>query len=765
MRQAKVTVQVLIFLVIASAAQATSGALSPLSNQEGLFSLSNGNSFNIKATGLNGDTCVYEITYSGYVKETGNLDVGCSYIYKYPGSKAILTHKGFNYQTSKCEFTLFEYTGSASQWSTVCNEDCSSCSSTCPCTGGAVVDCNECEYTGYDCTGNTLYYCTSQGNCIVRELVDVCGENEVCDPTDGICEGVGTPCPYECCKYTNAYLDKNCPTGYACSNYQCIQQCTNNAEQKCFNGNVYWYDSCGNKGNLYDTCGSEETCNNGYCSSTRTTCPYGCCDSDDRYFDKSCSSGYECKSQSCEKICTSKYSTKCYNNDVYYYDSCGSKETIKYDCKIDEKCNGNYCVSTKSACPHECCIGNQNYFDKSCPGKDNCENNKCIEHKGACPYGCCDIFSEYEEKTCEAGFSCLANKCEQMSPDSIELHSKIKPHDSLLLTLLDGLTGRDYSEQKFNTNLRKVYEYVSSIPYRYDDENSAGCIKGSKDCGDGRPGIDYSQEPKETISENMGDCEDHAILLQSMNEALFYKTYGTIPKGRLYLVCGCIDFNNDGEEEGCHCWNIILDDDPLSSSGNTNNQAITREVLVGDVGIGDIKSNPRKITVEIKPYVSGETDKSMTRQAVLWNNKKWNELESTWKNPFDFYVNLKYPFSEVWYVATSEEFYYAPDFTKIGCEYEQRLLWYLGLDNLCPAEKSASPGTKETAPQPETKAIQPETTKVTWWKKVLEGDTENKDNTSGQPKQEQKADGTNEAPPQQKPSKEKTWWKPWTWRW
>ena len=75
-------------------------------------------------------------------------------------------------------------------------------------------------------------------------------------------------------------LDEDCSNG--CSNNRCKQEekrCESEHEKKCYGGDVYWYDSCGDRGNRYDSCGSNETCSDGRCveQEHEEECSSGCC--------------------------------------------------------------------------------------------------------------------------------------------------------------------------------------------------------------------------------------------------------------------------------------------------------------------------------------------------------------------------------------------------------------------------------------------------------------------------------------------------------
>ncbi|MFA5431193.1 MAG: hypothetical protein WC329_08545, partial [Candidatus Omnitrophota bacterium] len=89
-----------------------------------------------------------------------------------------------------------------------------------------------------------------------------------------------------------------------------MASCTANSSKNCFDNDVYWYDSCGNRGAVYDDCGSAETCSNAACVADN---------------------------------CTANSSKNCYNSDVYWYDSCGNRGAVYDDCGSDETCSAGEC--------------------------------------------------------------------------------------------------------------------------------------------------------------------------------------------------------------------------------------------------------------------------------------------------------------------------------------------------------------------------------------------------------------------------------------
>lgn len=60
------------------------------------------------------------------------------------------------------------------------------------------------------------------------------------------------------------------------------------------------------------------------------------------------------------------------------------------------------------------------------------------------------------------------------------------------------------------------------VGYRYDDEAHASPLPGVP-VGDGRPGREYEQRPRETLAERAGDCEDMAAL-----EVAFLRHWGAV---------------------------------------------------------------------------------------------------------------------------------------------------------------------------------------------------------------------------------------------
>ena len=96
------------------------------------------------------------------------------------------------------------------------------------------------------------------------------------------------------------------------------------------------------------------------------------------------------------------------------------------------------------------------------------------------------------------------------------------PEDKTVNSKLDELID-DFSVTNFGGNIIKVFEYVSyNIEYAYGDNPAP------------------AKKPSVVIQRGRGDCVNQALLLQTMLEALYLRTYGSIPEDFSYFVCGIV---------------------------------------------------------------------------------------------------------------------------------------------------------------------------------------------------------------------------------
>jgi len=189
------------------------------------------------------------------------------------------------------------------------------------------------------CNGNILETCKSDGS--EWQTTENCGTAKYCS---------GTSC-------------LACSTGYA----NCDQNVTNGCEINLNNNN----NNCGSCGKV---CASGTSCQSGVCvssctdecSSGQTRCLGNYKQTCGDYDADSCTEWgggvlcqYGCSNGECIS-CVSHSTYKCYGDDVYWYNSCGSKEGMKQDCIkgcIGDRCKVEECeeVCSPTKC-YEYCI-------------------------------------------------------------------------------------------------------------------------------------------------------------------------------------------------------------------------------------------------------------------------------------------------------------------------------------------------------------------------------------------------------------------------
>ncbi len=224
-------------------------------------------------------------------------------------------------------------------------------------------------------------------NCISGTICDVgnTGTNVCYTPSGVICDydlkcesGQGettTTCPTDCCTEPDTTCNYATKEYYICKGTEWENQ--GKVEGRC----GYTEGGCH---------GTKQLGSMSYCSST-CKCGEGEGDCDYTGTDKQCNTGLICVANVgadygfssgtdvCEKTsgCTSHTSQKCYSNDVYWYDSCGERETKK------EECGTLGCPSGSSSCGSGCtshasrkCYNNDVYWYDSC-GKRETKKEEC----------------------------------------------------------------------------------------------------------------------------------------------------------------------------------------------------------------------------------------------------------------------------------------------------------------------------------------------------------------------------------------------------
>lgn len=230
---------------------------------------------------------------------------------------------------------------------------------------------------GYTCHGNDRHELL--GGCD-GQPTDLGTFVETCEHgcSQGVCSAGCTPRVGTVCRNDNVHYLNSCgevgdqaqACANGCTNGACDAGCTPQADTKCKEGDVYWVDSCGNEGNLKQGCG-HAGCEGGACLSTcdvscmATTdaiCCTECGCSGEVLCYPVCAGGYswDCEMQCCSNemgcestSCTSHASYQCDSDgNIYWYDSCGSKEEIKETCS--HGCTGGGSPSCNTSSPDYC---------------------------------------------------------------------------------------------------------------------------------------------------------------------------------------------------------------------------------------------------------------------------------------------------------------------------------------------------------------------------------------------------------------------------
>jgi len=222
--------------------------------------------------------------------------------------------------------------------------------------------------------------------------------------------------------------------------------------------------------------------------------------------------------------------------------------------------------------------------------------------------------------------------------------------DPLVLGKLSQFVG-SFDQSRFADNLVAVYNYVKGLPYRYDRDLH---------------GVDeFWQTGPETIQLGGGDCEDHAILLATLIEALCKKTYGSIPQNLVWVLAGSVRV---GSGSGGHAW-ALINLNALSSDASSRIRNIPRfrtkvEAIIGDI-IHYRGEAIKEIRVELDLAKLAAKEKPLAL-SVFWIGDEYVELESTWGSAISEYYDKAYPYTDVWVAFNSIQHVDSPQFVPSG---------------------------------------------------------------------------------------------------
>ena len=200
-----------------------------------------------------------------------------------------------------------------------------------------------------------------------------------------------------CLEWSKRYT---CPPGEICEAGYCVPKCISHYYKACFNNDLYWYNSCGEREEKYQECGSDYWTDNYRCSGDyiqrekiKRECLGNSCYTYSQWenYQNCAAENKTCQNRQCVEKCISHYTKKCYDNDVYWYNSCGEREEKYQECGPDSyiQKGAKYCV-------------------------DNKVFQKVVYHYRGCSMGqCCDNSYEREElvEICDDGEICQEGAC------------------------------------------------------------------------------------------------------------------------------------------------------------------------------------------------------------------------------------------------------------------------------------------------------------------------------------------------------------------
>ncbi len=176
-----------------------------------------------------------------------------------------------------------------------------------------------------------------------------------------------------------------CASGYLCVDHKCIKQSSGG----------------GSSGGGSSTPSCTDTCSSlGYACGTQTVCAKSTnCGS--------CGTGYYCNSGNCS-LCTTHATSNCSNGDVYWWNSCGVREEIRYDCLVNQTCSAGACVDCTAHATSNCSNGDV-YWWNSCGVREEIRYD-CLVNQ-TCSAGACVDCTAHATSNCSNGDVYWWNSC------------------------------------------------------------------------------------------------------------------------------------------------------------------------------------------------------------------------------------------------------------------------------------------------------------------------------------------------------------------
>ena len=379
--------------------------------------------------------------------------------------------------------------------------------------------------SSYSCDCDTDDDCPSGYYCEQLSGADRCtlNSNPYCQPHEYFECNSGDVYWYNSCGILESKKEE-C-NNLSCEHGQSTQgNCSGEFHTECYNGNVYWFDACGNINTLKQECGSlgcsESTCNtyNGTCHMDNPGdadyCRWNCecsegegsCNSESE-----CENGLDCIDNYCQRSCSSESYYACYNDDLYWYNSCGDREGKRLECG-SYGCNNNECNS-----PPTCEEGWQCRITSGYAFYEYFESNCSIS----------STFSCQSSTTCRSDFDGLCEEPVECIPRDYStcFHDDVYWFDSC------GNSGdkRDECGSAGCSGDTCNEEYYCDIPDGSSEENECdcdddfdcpsgyycdlgngpdACVEEDNGCHEGQPGDSSYCSSECPCAEGEGDCDE-----------------------------------------------------------------------------------------------------------------------------------------------------------------------------------------------------------------------------------------------------------------
>ncbi len=148
---------------------------------------------------------------------------------------------------------------------------------------------------------------------------------------------------------------QSCGKNESCENAACVSSCAKQDHKACaiwpsgeLSKDVYWWDSCGNRGSVAIECTGDTSCHQGRCVENCTPQDHYACVTDDEnvWWIDSCGVPHDIKEtcrwdQTCLRgrcSCIPDEELRCFAGNVYNYDSCGKRGRREERCVYGEEC-------------------------------------------------------------------------------------------------------------------------------------------------------------------------------------------------------------------------------------------------------------------------------------------------------------------------------------------------------------------------------------------------------------------------------------------